>query len=140
MKGFSFTSLRARLIFLVVLAVVPSLLLVAYLSSVERTSGRAAAEADALRLAQLAAYGHGRLISGAREILTILAELKEIRSRDPVVATATLEKLLPYFRMYSNLGVATPDGKIVASAAPSKEAESVVDRGWFRQVVRTRTF
>lgn len=140
MKGFSFAGLRARLIFLVILAVVPSLLLVAYLSSVERRSGVAAAEADALRLAQLAAYGHARLIYGTRELLTTLAELKEIRSDDPAVATGALERLLPHFRMYSNLGVATPDGKVVSSAAPSKEPESVVDRAWFRQVLRTREF
>jgi PAS domain S-box-containing protein len=140
MKGFSFASLRARLIFLVILAVIPSLLLVAYLSSVERRSGVAAAEADALRVAQLAAYGHSRLIYGAHELLTTLAELKEIRSGDPAVATVMLEKLLPYYRMYSNLGVATPDGKVVSSAIPSKVKESVVDRVWFREVLRTRSF
>lgn len=140
MKGFSFANLRARLIFLVVLAVIPSLLLVAYLSSVGRRSGVDAAEADALRLAQLAAYGHARLIYGARELLTTLAELKEFRSGDPAVATVMLEKLLPYYRMYSNLGVATSDGKVVSSAVPSKEAESVVDRVWFREALRTRAF
>ena len=139
MKRFSFASLRARLIFLVVLAVIPSLLLVAYLSSVERRNGAAAAEADALRVAQLAAYGHARLIYGARELLTTLAELKEIRSGDPAAVTVMLEKL-PYYRMYSNLGVATPDGKVVSSAVPSKESESVADQIWFREVMRTREF
>ena len=140
MKRFSFASLRARLIFLVILAVIPSLLLIAYLSSVGRRNGVAATEADALRMAQLAAYGHTRLIYGARELLTTLAELKEIRSGDPAVATVMLEKLLPYYRMYSNLGVATPDGKVVSSAVSSKQPESVVDRVWFREVLRTREF
>lgn len=140
MKGFAATSLRSRLIFLVILAVIPSLLLVAHLSAVGRRGGVAAAESDALRLAQLAAYGHARLIYGARELLTTLAELKEFRSGDPAATTVMLEKLLPYYRMYSNLGMATPDGKVVSSAVPSKELESVMDRVWFREVLRTRQF
>ena len=105
-----------------------------------RRGGVAAAESDALRLAQLAAYGHARLIYGARELLTTLAELKEFRSGDPAATTVMLEKLLPYYRMYSNLGVATPDGKVVSSGVSSKETESVVDLVWFREVLRTRQF
>jgi PAS domain S-box-containing protein len=140
MTGFSFRSLRGRLVFLVILAVIPSLLLVAYLSSLERRSGVAAAEADALRLAQLAAYGNARWIYGARELLTTLAELKEIHSGDPAVATAMLEKMLPSYRMYSNLGVATTDGKVIASALPPPEPRSVADRVWFRSVLRTGEF
>jgi PAS domain S-box-containing protein len=140
MKAFSFSSLRARLMFLVLLAIIPSLLLTAYLSSVERRSSAVAAQADALRLAQLAAYGHARLIYGARELLTTLSELKDIRGGDPVAASAVFARLLPNFRMYADLGLATPDGKVVASAIPLTDPVSVADRVWFRDALRTGEF
>src|SRR5262245_49955520 len=111
-----FASLRARLMLLVCLAMIPALLLVAYLSSVERRASVAAAEADALRLAQLAAYGHARVIHGARELLATLSELKEIRGNDPAAATAIFERMLPNYPMYANLAVAAPDGNVIASA------------------------
>jgi PAS domain S-box-containing protein len=125
---------------LVFLAIIPSLLLVAYLSSVERRTGVAAAEADALRLAQLAAYGHASVIHGAQELLTTLSEFKEIRGNDPTAATAVLEKMLPNYRLYVNLGLATPDGNVVAGAVPMQGAVSVSDRAWFRKAMATREF
>src|SRR5262245_32907877 len=118
MKDAWFASLRARLMLLVCLAIVPSLLLVLYLSSLERRASVAAAEADALRLAQLAAYGHARVIHGAREMLATLSELKEIRGNDAAAASAALARMLSNYRMYENLGIAAPDGNVIASAVP----------------------
>jgi PAS domain S-box-containing protein len=140
MKELSFASLRSRLMLLVILAMIPSLLLVAHLFSVERRTGVAAAEADALRLAQLAAYGHARLIHGARELLTTLAELPEIRDGDPARANALLQRLLPNYRTYVNLGLVSRDGDVIASAVPMQQPVSVTDRPWFRRALATRDF
>jgi PAS domain S-box-containing protein len=140
MKKFSFASLRSRLMLVVFLAMVPSLLLVAHLFSVERRTGVAAAEANALRLAQLASYGHARLIHGARELLTTLSELPEIRSADPAAATALLQRILPNYQFYVNLGLVSLDGNVIASAVPMKDGVSVAELPWFRQAVQSREF
>ena len=140
MKGFSFVSLRSRLMLLVFLAMVPSLLLVAYLFSAARRTGVAAAEEDALRLTQLAAYGHARLIHSARELLTTLSELPEIRSADPAAASVLLQRMLPKYPLYANLGLLSRDGSVIASAAPMTDEGSVPDRPWFRQAVQNRDF
>jgi PAS domain S-box-containing protein len=135
-----FTSLRARLVALVFLATIPSLILIGYFTSLERRAAGAAAKADALRLAQLAAQSHARIIYGARELLATVAELKEVRSGDAAAGTAVLQKLLPNYRFYGNLGIATPDGMVLSSAIPLKGPVMVGDRPWFKQAVTTREF
>lgn len=140
MKQFSLGSLRARLVLVVLIAIIPSLSLTYYNAHSRREDAVAQAHEDVARLTRLTAADCARVVEGARQLLIVVAELPEVRSGDPSRCAASLEKLLGKYRLYSNLGVVAPDGKVVCSAVPTKETVSVADRIWFQRALQTRDF
>ena len=67
MTGFSFPSLRVRLLLLVLLAVVPALGLILYTASEQRRSAAAEARDSALQLARSFSSSQDELIESARQ-------------------------------------------------------------------------
>ena len=140
MKANSLGSLRVRLVFLVFLAMVPSLGLILYTARVQRSITRGAARENLFRIASLAASDTSQVMEGAQQLLGGLAQSQEIRSGDSAACGTTMAKLLAIYPFYSTLGVASPDGNVICSAVPLTNSVSVVDRSWFRQVRQTRNF
>jgi PAS domain S-box-containing protein len=136
----SFSSLRVRLVLLVLLAVLPALGLVLYTAWDQHRHARAAVQRDALRLAELAATDHQLLVDGARQFLTALARVREVRERTPETCNPLLADLRARDPRYANLLVADPAGSVVCSAVPLAGAVNVADRAYFRQVLATRAF
>ncbi|MBM3889366.1 MAG: hypothetical protein FJ388_09595, partial [Verrucomicrobia bacterium] len=77
------SSLRMRLVLLVLLVAVPAMALTLYTAVERREEAARGAEEDALRVARLAAVAQGHFIEGARQLLISLARLSEVRARDP---------------------------------------------------------
>ena len=91
MARFSFSSLRARLLLLVLLAVVPALGLTLYTGLEQRRLAAVEAQEDALRVLNHSTMQQDLLIAGARQLLVTLAHLPQVRKRDsggcsPIVA------------------------------------------------------
>jgi PAS domain S-box-containing protein len=124
----------------VLLAVVPSLGLIYYNARTQRAAAIASARDDVERLARLMAAHNTRVIEGARQLLARLAQLPDVRDGDSSRCGAALQGLLGEYSFFSNLGVATPDGKVLGSAVELKEPLSVADSLWFQQAVTTRDF
>ena len=74
------TSLRTRLLLLVLLAVIPALGLTLYTNLEERQLRKAQVQEQAMRLARLVSADHERLIEDARRLLVNLARLRRSRS------------------------------------------------------------
>jgi PAS domain S-box-containing protein len=140
MERTSSGSLRARLVFVVLIAIIPSLVLIYYNARRQRDTAVAQVEEDVARLARLTAAECSRVVEGARQLLISVAELPDVQGGDPGRCAASLEKLVGKYHFYSNLGVAAVDGRVLCSAVPPKEPVSVADRGWFKDAVRTRDF
>ena len=140
MKGSSLGSLRVRLAWVVLLAIIPSLGLIYYNARTQRAAAITSAREGVERLARLAAAHNTRVIEGTRQLLVTLAQLPEVRGADPVRCSETLRKLLGEYSFYSNLGVAAPDGKVLCSAVQLKGPVSVVDGSWFHQVMVAHDF
>jgi hypothetical protein len=136
----SFGHLRPRLLLLVLLAVLPALVLIVYTSVEHRREATERAQAEALRLARLAAADQERAIDNTRQLLAVLAQLPVVRSGDPDACGAFLAGLLREYPLYANLGVIEPHGIISCSALPTEGTVSVADRTYFRQAVETRDF
>ena len=134
MKANSLGSLRVRLVFLVFLAMVPSLALILYTAHVQRSITRGAARENLFRIASLAASDTSQVMEGAQQLLGGLAQSQEIRSGDSAACGTMMAKLLAIYPFYSTLGVASPEGKVICSAVPLTNSVSVADRSWFRQV------
>jgi len=134
------TSLRLRLVLLILLSLLP-LFGLALFSAVDRRGKDArAAKARALDVARLAAAAQGRRVAEARVLLTSLARTPEVTRGDAGTCGAYLAPLLTSFSGFVNLGVATPAGEVVCSALPLRARVNVADRRWFREALRMRRF
>ncbi|HUI07664.1 MAG TPA: PAS domain-containing protein [Verrucomicrobiae bacterium] len=140
MKNPSLSSLRLRLAVVVLLAVVPSLGLIYFNARAQRAAAIATARDDVDRLARLAAAHNTRVIEGARQMLVTLAQLPAIRGGSAADCRAALKDLLGEYSLYSNLGVASPDGKVLCTAVGMKGLPSVASGPWFQQTIATHEF
>ena len=135
-----FSSLRIRLILLVLLAIIPALGIILYDAAELRRREVAKAQANALTLSRLAASRHEELVEATRQTLLSLAQLPEVRNINPAVCSAHLTTLLEEYQGYNVLVVANPEGEIVCSTAPLAQPVNVADRAWFQRALQTGGF
>jgi HAMP domain-containing protein len=133
-------SLRARLLLLVVLAVVPVLALSIVGGLEHRRQSAEQGRAQALRLARLAASEHGRLVEQTRQLLTSLALVPAIREAAPAACPAILRRTLDGSHDYNNLSVSALDGTLMCSGRPIDGSVNSADRQFFQRVVSTGQF
>jgi len=132
------SSLRSRLLALVLLSVAPAWGLALYDAHEEREQARAQVRAEALRLVELTAADEDGLVEGARSLLVALAELPEVRRGDRAACDELFADLLERYPLYANLGVADPSGDVVCSAIPLTQPVTIADRSYFRMAVQAR--
>ncbi len=136
----SLGGLRGRLVLVVLIAIIPSLVLIYYNARKQRATAIEEAQEDVARITRLTAANCGRVIEGAHQLLVAVAELPDVRSGDPSRCAASLANLLGKYQVYSNLGVASLDGNVICSAVPLPQPVSVADRPWFKEAVEQRDF
>ena len=134
------TSLRVRLIELVLLAVLPALALILYNAGDQRRLARLKAENDVIRIVRVLAVSHERLIDSTRHLLLALARLAELRRADSKSCSTLLAELLPQYPHYTNLGAANANGDLICSARPVAKALNISDRAYFQRSVQTGEF
>ncbi|MFQ5829465.1 MAG: PAS domain S-box protein [Candidatus Methylomirabilia bacterium] len=140
MIRFSSSSLRVRLLLLVLLAVLPALGLILYTVSEHSRHAAHDVEENALRLIRLAALQQEGLIEGMRHRLIGLAHSPALRKRDPEGCGALFVQVLARFQRYTNLLVATPDGQVFCSGVPLPQPVDLSDRVYFQRALETRDF
>jgi HAMP domain-containing protein len=140
MRWPSVSSLRGRLLLLVLVALLPTRGLGIYTTWEMRQAARTEALQDAMRLARITSTAAERLIEGTRQILTVLARLPEVRRRDAAACRKLLADLLKPYPYYSNLGAASPDGDVFCSAVPFEGVANIADRTYFQRAVDRRDF
>jgi len=134
------SSLRVRLLLLVVLAVLPALALIVYTAAEQRRAAIADVQETALRVARLAATDQGRRIASAGELLVALAQFREVRLRDGARCSALFAEVLKRYPLYLNLGAVNSSGELFCSALPISEPTNVADRAYFKRAVASRDF
>lgn len=140
MKHISFSSLRARLLLLVLLAIVPALGLILYTASEQRRGAATEVQANVLRLAKFAAANQGQATEGARQLLLALSQLPEVRQGNTDRCNQLFAKLLQQYRPYANFGVLDRNGNTICSALPYTGTVNAADRAYFRGALDTRDF
>src|SRR5512143_3063615 len=101
MRWPSVSSLRARLLLLVLLALIPARGLGIYTTWEMRQAVRTEALRDAMRLARITSTGGEWLIEGAHQILTVLAHLPEVRRQDAAACSKLFADLLKPYAHFS---------------------------------------
>lgn len=136
-----FTSLRGRLLLLVLTAVVPAFAIMVYTAVEQRRQAVVETHRQAMQLARIAALEHQQLLAGARQLLISIAQYPSIRTqRDPRRCGEILASLLRQYPYYANLGAALPDGRIFCSGLPLAQPVNIADRAYFREAIRNRDF
>ena len=133
-----FISLRARLLTLLALVLVPWLGLLVYTQADERAAAIENVNRDATRLIRIATSNQAAQIEAARQLLTAFAEFPQLRPANAAACNAFLGEMLRAMPLYSNFGVAEPDGNLRCSAVPLSGRINVADRAYFRKASTTR--
>jgi signal transduction histidine kinase len=136
----SLASVRARLLLLVLLAVIPALGLTFYTNLEERRLRKANVLEDAMRLSRLISADHERLVEDARRLLVNLARLPAVRDRNRTACNALFADLLTQQSSYANLAGIDPDGNVFCSALPMTGPVYAGDRAYFRRALEMRDF
>ncbi len=142
MFAFCYNSLRARLVILLLIAVLPALGLLLFTTFEHRETTVAHFRAEALRLVRLAVSHEKHLVNGARQLLASLAALQEVRTMNPESCEETFASVLRQYPQYANIAAADSKGDFICSAAPLSEKSRVnlADRGYFREAVESGLF
>ncbi|HEY4688477.1 MAG TPA: cache domain-containing protein [Anaerolineae bacterium] len=135
-----FSSLRFRLILLVLLAGLPALGATVYAGLEEHRSQAAQVRQETLRLVQLVANNHEALIEGARQLLIALSQYPAVREGDRAACATLFADLIEHYPQYTLLSAAWPDGEFFCSAVPLNSPVNIADREYFQRVVQTRDF
>lgn len=110
------SSLRLRLIFLVLIAVLPVLGLTLYITAEGKRRECARIREDVLRLASIVVLQEKQLIDGMRQLLVAMAELPVVRNGDTAACNKLFQTSYNKVSRYANLGAIKPDGEVFCSA------------------------
>jgi diguanylate cyclase (GGDEF)-like protein/PAS domain S-box-containing protein len=134
-----FSSLRARLLTIVLIATLPALALILYTGVAGRRHALAGVRENALLLARLAASYHERLLDLSRQSLADFSQLPEAREGRPAACNALLARLLREHPDFADIGLIEPNGQILCTGLPTTGPLERGDREYFRRAVDTRT-
>lgn len=140
MKRLNFSSLRVRLLLLVILASIPALILTVNNAVSERSAAMAQIKSETLQLTYLFAYSQEQWIEGARQFLTTFAHLPAVRNRDSAACSQLSADMHKQYPQYANIFAVTPNGDVFCSALPLKQPVNAADRAYFQRAVSSRNF
>ncbi|MCI0538613.1 MAG: PAS domain S-box protein [Verrucomicrobiales bacterium] len=130
--------LRARLLLLVLVPLVPALLLSIYTSLEQRRLGGSRVEKDAIRVVQLAAAKQLGLIEATRQHLTALSRLPQARGTNIAAFDAFFANMPKIYPEYVDFGLIETNGELISSSFGRKVQTNLVDRPDFRRVRETQ--
>ncbi len=133
-----FKSFRARLIFLVLIAVIPALGVTLYSGLKQRDLAAKNVESDAYQYTRQMANYQSTLVEGARQVLLSLS-LSPLVS-DPAACNTLFISLKDIYPMYSTIAAARPDGQVYCSTLDDTSRPVLSDRDYFIRAVQTGEF
>ena len=136
----SLSGVRARLVALVLLALLPALGLTVYRALEDRRDATARAQADALAVAESASRTQAELIREAHQLLFGLAQLPAVRDADAGSCPTLFAGIVRTFAVYANLGVIDRNGDLVCSGIPPTGRVNLADRSYFQRALASGGF
>ncbi|EFL51282.1 multi-sensor hybrid histidine kinase [Solidesulfovibrio fructosivorans JJ]] len=128
-------SLRTRLFWLVLLALLPAIVLHVASTLEKRNTARQAAKKNLTTTAELAAANLHSVLKNAGEILQGVSALPEITAMRPIPAERLLIRVKEFFSDFATISLLSPGGTIVASNLPTGREINYGDRPWVRQAL-----
>jgi signal transduction histidine kinase/HAMP domain-containing protein len=132
------SSLRFRLIVLVLLAVIPAFGVILFSAARYRDLTADQVQRNALTAARIIAAEQERVLENAHQLLITMARLPQIRDHKSAPCSRILAGLLE--PLYADLGVADLKGNIVCSALGPKSSLAQISGAYFNRVLETHDF
>lgn len=134
------SSLRGRLILLVLFAVIPALGVLFFTAFSEIHHEVDRAQKDAHRLAVFAAEHNNSAMNGTKHLLLGLSRIPQVRNKNTAECDKIFADLLDVYPSYENLIYVSSDGEIICSGRPITITRIPTNTEWFAKSVATRTF
>jgi signal transduction histidine kinase len=136
-----FTSLRARLVLIVLLAALPSLALTIYSGMEQRKQAIANVETEILRLSQLASITQETFIENTRIFLISLSHMDAVRSPDLTQCQELFTHLFTeHYPQFSSFYVADLNANIVCDAPNTHVPTRLRDCEHYNELVASQDF
>jgi len=132
--------LRLRLVGLLLLALLPAFGLMIFSASESRSRAIEDAQANAMRLTELATANQRQLIDSSRDILITLAQLPAIQSKDRAACLFFLSNTLMQHPLYANFGAANGSGDVFCMTLPQRLPINIAHQDYFQQSMANRDF
>ena len=132
------SSLRVRLLLLVLVTALPGLGLILYEGLERWELATHISEQHALDHAREISREHEGLIQSGHRLLQALTEITSVRAHDGESCNRLFSKMVKAQPAFMNLGAAKPDGDVFCSAIPLTQPVNFADRPYFQQALRTR--
>jgi signal transduction histidine kinase/DNA-binding NarL/FixJ family response regulator/HPt (histidine-containing phosphotransfer) domain-containing protein len=133
-------SLRRRVLFLILIALLPLLALTLY-NALEQERAAAAQVSDAARRhARDVAVWQGQYVERAREVLLTLSRLPPVQQLDAQACAPLFASLLPVYPQFLNLHAVRLDGEPFCSARKTARPFNAAKLSSFQRALETRDF
>jgi len=132
-----FSSLRSRLVMLVLLAVLPALVLAFVQLREQKRLAVEQVHQDAARLAQIIAREEEQLFQETRQLVISMSRLKEVQTGAPEACQATLAQFLAQYPQLGNAGVAGLGGEVTCSVFALSDPVSLAGQPYFARALAT---
>ena len=123
--------LRTGLLCLVVIALLPALGLLLFMSFSQRRTARERGAAQAGVIARIAANDVNDVVTNAHDFMRALATQPTIVAGDPVACGMMFAQLKAMGPVYADVGLAGTDGRVIACALPEHANADLAGTGWF---------
>ena len=140
MRNIFFSSLRNSLVTLVLLSVLPALGVILHSSLENRDRAIHEAKAEAMRVAQFLASEQQLITLRAEQLLTLLAELPQVKKQDGPATSAILRRLRAHSTLFANIIGADAHGRVFASALPLDKPTTLKSGRHFTQSLESGEF
>ncbi|XGC79969.1 GAF domain-containing protein [Bdellovibrio bacteriovorus] len=139
-RSLALKSLSLSVLLVMIFEILPTLGEFWYTARITRNEASEYAHKEAIRLVQLAAHDHERIVANVQQLLSVLVEVPEIQSGKHSVCTPFLKKIQKQYPLYSNLGVIDLKGNVICSALSVPPNTNLSDRLYFTKALEKKSF
>jgi len=135
-------NLRARLVAVIFLALLPAFVLLITISTLERDRAEESARLESMALAQLLKAQYEGIISNTHQSLQWLADYPELTGGDRAACNARLQRFQSVTDDHMALSVFDATGTVLCdiSDRPAPDIRAVTDQRFFGRAIETRAF
>ncbi|WP_051559943.1 bifunctional diguanylate cyclase/phosphodiesterase [Marinobacterium jannaschii] len=135
-----FSSLRSRLIKLLVLVALPGVGVISFQTWEERNTALEGSRQAAIEVTRQVALSQKKIIDDTRYYLAHLAQAEPLQNPASAECRQFLRQVLRLNSSYINIGVPLPDGNLLCNALPLNKPVNVADRGYFQKSLTQHSF